>query len=92
MLGIATLLGVMVPWALLVLTFVIGVAFTFYMPAQSASINELVERPDVPKAVALGAVAMNVSRAIGPALAGALDGLDRLGQRVPRQRGLLRAA
>lgn len=71
-LGVATLLDVMVPWALLLLTFVIGIAFTFYMPAQQASINELVERQDVPKAVALGAVAMNVSRAIGPALAGAL--------------------
>jgi MFS family permease len=71
-LGVATLLGVMAPWALLLLTFVIGVAFTFYMPSQQASINELVDRTEVPKAVALGAVAMNVSRAIGPALAGAL--------------------
>ena len=71
-LGLATVAGVMAPWALLVLTFVIGVAFTFYMPAQMASINDLVERPDVPKAVALGAVAMNVSRALGPAMAGLL--------------------
>ena len=71
-LGALTLLGVMVPWALLFFTFVIGVAFTFYMPAQQASVNELVERPDVPKAIALGAVAMNVSRAMGPALAGVL--------------------
>jgi len=71
-LGAATMAGFMAPWGLLVLTFFIGVGFTFYMPAQQASINELVERPDVPKAVALGAVAMNVSRAIGPALAGAL--------------------
>ena len=71
-LGVATLFGVMTPWALLVLTFVIGIGFTFYMPAQQASINDLVERTDVPKAVALGAIAMNVSRAIGPAVAGAL--------------------
>jgi MFS family permease len=71
-LGLATRYGVMAPWALLVLTFLIGIGFTFYMPAQQASINELVERRDVPKAVALGAVAMNVSRAIGPAIAGAL--------------------
>ncbi len=39
-------------------------------PAQQASINDLVERAEVPQAVALGAVAMNVSRAIGPAFAG----------------------
>jgi len=71
-LALATLFDAMAPWALLFLTFVIGVAFTFYQPAQQASINELVERPEVPKAVALGAVAMNVSRAIGPAIAGAL--------------------
>lgn len=71
-LGIATLFDVMAPWALLFLTFVIGTAFTFYQPAQQASINELVERPEVPKAVALGAVAMNVSRAVGPGVAGAL--------------------
>ena len=71
-LGVATLLDMIAPSALLVLTFVIGVGFTFYMPAQSASINELVTRPELPQAVALGAVAMNVSRAVGPALAGAV--------------------
>ncbi len=71
-LGVATIFDVMAPWALLLLTAIIGISFTFYMPAQQASINDLVERLDVPQAVALGAVAMNVSRAIGPALAGAL--------------------
>ncbi len=71
-LGLATLAGVIAPWSLLALTFVTGIAFTFYMPAQQSGINELVERPEVPQAVALGAVAMNVSRAVGPALAGAL--------------------
>jgi MFS family permease len=71
-LGVATIFDVMAPWALLLLTAIIGIGFTFYMPAQQASINDLVERLDVPQAVALGAVAMNVSRAIGPALAGAL--------------------
>ncbi len=71
-LGVATLAGLMVPWALLALTFVTGIGFTFYMPAQQASINDLVSRPEVPQAVALGAVAMNVARAVGPALAGAV--------------------
>ncbi|MCC7327219.1 MAG: MFS transporter [Burkholderiales bacterium] len=71
-LGVATLAGLMAPWALLALTFVTGIGFTFYMPAQQASINELVERAEVSQAVALGAVAMNVARAVGPALAGAI--------------------
>ena len=50
----------------------IGAGFTLYMPAQQASINDLVTRADLPRAVALGAVAFNVARAVGPALAGAI--------------------
>jgi len=68
--GAATLAGTIGPVALLALTFLIGTAFTFYMPAQQASINELVSRAELPRAVALGAVAFNVARAVGPALAG----------------------
>jgi MFS family permease len=71
-LGAITLADVVTPSLLLVFTFLIGACFTFYLPAQSATINDLVGRPDVPHAVALGAVAFNVARAVGPALAGAM--------------------
>lgn len=71
-LGGATLAGVTGPAALLALTFLIGTGFTFYLPAQQASVNELVARAELPRAVALSAVAFNVARAIGPALAGAI--------------------
>jgi MFS family permease len=71
-LGAATLAGITGPGALLVLTFLVGVGFTFYMPAQQASINEFVSRAELPRAVALNAVAFNVARAVGPALAGAI--------------------
>jgi MFS family permease len=71
-LGAATLVGVVGPVSLLMLTFAIGGAFAFYTPAQQASINELVGRGEVSRAVALGSVAFNMARAIGPALAGAL--------------------
>jgi MFS family permease len=71
-LGIATLLGLMGPLTLLALTFLIGAGFTFYLPAQQASVNDLVSRQDLPRAVALGAVAFNLARAVGPALAGAI--------------------
>jgi MFS family permease len=71
-LGVATLAGWIGPGALLALTFLIGAGFTFYMPAQQASINDFVTRAELPRAVALGAVAFNVARALGPALAGAL--------------------
>ncbi len=71
-LGLATLAGLVGPVALLALTFLVGLGFTFYQPAQQANINELVARTELPRAVALGAVAFNVARAAGPALAGAI--------------------
>jgi len=71
-LGGATIAGVTGPVALLALTFMIGVGFTFYLPAQQASVNEFVSRKELPAAVALSAVAFNVARAVGPALAGAI--------------------
>jgi MFS family permease len=71
-LGGATLAGMIGPASLLALTFVIGVGFTFYMPAQQALVNDLVPRAELPPAVALAAVAFNVARAAGPALAGAI--------------------
>jgi MFS family permease len=42
------------------------------MPAQQALVNDLVPRVDLPPAVALAAVAFNVARAAGLALAGAI--------------------
>src|SRR5438477_2588264 len=76
-LGLTSLFGVITPTPLLLLTFVVGAGFTFYLPAQQASINELVSREELARAVTLGAVAFNVARAIGPGLAGAIAaGLD----------------
>src|SRR3954453_12196164 len=71
-LAITTLAGAVGPVTLLALTFLIGAAFTFYLPTQQAMINDLVPHAELPPAVALGAVAFNVSRAVGPAIAGAL--------------------
>jgi MFS family permease len=70
--GVVTLAGLIGPVSLLLLTFLIGAGFTFYMPAQQASVNDLVDRTEMSSAVALNAVAFNVARAIGPALAGAV--------------------
>ncbi|HZH07489.1 MAG TPA: MFS transporter, partial [Lautropia sp.] len=71
-LGAIAVTGLVDPFSLLFLTFLCGAGFTFYMPAQQASINDLVSREDLPRAVALGAVAFNVARAVGPAVAGAI--------------------
>ncbi len=71
-LGLATIAGIVGPISLLALTFAIGVGFTFYIPAQQALVNDLVPRAELPRAVTLSAVAFNVARAVGPALAGAI--------------------
>jgi MFS family permease len=72
MIGVAELLGQLGPIPLLIGTFLFGFGFTFYMPAQQANVNDLVARADLPQALALGSVSFNLSRAVGPALAGTI--------------------
>lgn len=73
--GVAELTGHLGPVALLIGTFLIGLGFTFYMPAQQANVNDMVARADLPRALALGSVSFNISRAIGPAIAGGFAAL-----------------
>ncbi|MFB4394694.1 MULTISPECIES: MFS transporter [unclassified Pseudomonas] len=67
-----TLLGLMNVTLLLTLTLALGVGTALMMPAWSALTPELVNKQDLASAVALSSVGINVSRAIGPALAGVL--------------------
>jgi MFS family permease len=71
-LGILTLLGLTTAWGLLGLTFALGVGAAMMMPAWSAIVPDLVRTEELPAAVALNSVAINASRAIGPAIAGVL--------------------
>ena len=59
-------------WNLLILTFALGAGAAMAMPALSAVIAELVPTKLLPQAVSLGAVSINLSRSIGPALGGVL--------------------
>ena len=71
-LGILTLLNSTTAWLLLGFTFALGVGAAIMMPAWSAIVPDL-DRPDqLQAAVALNSVAINASRAIGPAIAGVL--------------------
>jgi MFS family permease len=72
LLAAATLLGLVSAWTLLLLTFCIGIGAAMTNPAWSAIVSELVPRKDLVQAVALGGIGFNATRAIGPALAGAL--------------------
>ncbi|MBO3743137.1 MFS transporter [Actinoplanes flavus] len=72
MLTALTMAGEMIPPLLLLLTFALGCGTAMTSPAYQAVIPELVPRPLIPSAAALGAISMNLARAIGPAIAGVL--------------------
>ena len=67
-----TALGLMTPLLLLAFTFVIGTGAAFMAPAWQAIVPSLVPREALQPAIALNSMGINVSRAIGPALAGFL--------------------
>jgi MFS family permease len=64
--------GAMTAPLLLLFTFVLGSGAAFIAPAWQAIVPGLVGREHLTAAVSLNGVGVNVSRAIGPALAGAL--------------------
>jgi MFS family permease len=76
MMGIALLLavltigGLMSPWLLLVLTFLLSAGDAFETPTWRAILPELVPKDDVAAVSALNGIEFNLARAVGPALAG----------------------
>src|SRR5438067_8657598 len=72
LLGVLTLTGAINAWGLLILTVSLGAGAALNAPAWQATTPELVPREALPAAVALGSAGFNVSRAIGPALGGAV--------------------
>ncbi|HME20302.1 MAG TPA: MFS transporter [Acetobacteraceae bacterium] len=71
-LAILTVAHAMTAFLLLALTFAIGIGAALTGPAWSAIVPELVPREDLVQAIALNGIGFNLTRAIGPALAGAL--------------------
>jgi MFS family permease len=71
-LGLLTLLELTTVWLLLAFTFALGVGAAMMLPAWSAIVPDLVPAEDMPSAIALNSIAINASRAIGPAIAGVL--------------------
>jgi predicted MFS family arabinose efflux permease len=66
-------------WHILCLSFVAGTAQAFGAPAYSALIPTLVEKDDMPNAIALNSIQFNVAVMVGPALAG--QALAKLGEK-----------
>jgi MFS family permease len=71
-LGLLTLGGAITPWLLLTLSFVMNIGTALDAPVWQAIVPELVPRSDLPQAVALGGVSINIARAVAPALGGLL--------------------
>jgi predicted MFS family arabinose efflux permease len=68
--GLLALSGQMTPSRLLSLTFLLGVGAAMSSPVWQAITPELVPASDLPAAIALSGVGINIARAIGPALGG----------------------
>ena len=80
--GVLTLLvayGWVHVWHILCLSFVSGLAQAFGGPAYQALIPTLVDREDMPNAIALNSIQFNMAVTIGPALAG--QALAKLGEK-----------
>ncbi|MGL5810097.1 MAG: MFS transporter [Nocardioides sp.] len=69
-LGLLALTDRLTVGLLLALTFALSVAGTLAAPAFMAVTPELVEQPQLPQAIALNSISMNIAQAAGPALAG----------------------
>ena len=55
--------------------FLLGIGFAFQAPVASASVPEIVGKEQLPSAIALGGIQMNLAGIIGPALGGLLISL-----------------
>jgi len=75
LLAVTTFAGLTTPGWLLLMTFLIGCGAATMTPAWSASVQEWVPRTELQPAIALIALSINISRAVGPALAGVIVAL-----------------
>ena len=78
-LGMMTIAGAATPPILLLLGFLLGLGVALSAPAWQAIIPELVTRSDLPAAIALNGISVNIARAVGP-------GHRRLDHRLCRAR------
>jgi predicted MFS family arabinose efflux permease len=69
-LTVTAFLGLITPWILLSLTFLLGCGTALYGPAWQSSVGEQVPRAALPSAVSLNSLAFNIARTTGPAIGG----------------------
>lgn len=74
--------GLIKVWHLALLSLAEGFVFAFNMPSRQAIVPELVSDEELPNAVALNNSGMNLTRILGPSLAGILVGLGDSGLEI----------
>lgn len=62
--------GIVLPWHVVVLAFLLGIANAFDAPARIAFVTELVDRPALSNAIALNSTMFTLASIVGPAVAG----------------------
>ncbi len=70
-----TFTGTITPWSLIALTLALGMGSSMMMPAFTSMIPDLVPQKDLVGAVTLNSISQNLTRAVGPAIAGGLIAL-----------------
>jgi len=78
-LAVVTIMGLISPWLLRVLTFALSAGDAFETPTWRAVLPELVAKEDLAAASALNGIEFNFARAIGPALAGVIIAVAGVG-------------
>lgn len=66
------LTGTVQPWVVIVLSLVVGVTDALSMPSFQSIVPSIVQRDQIPTGIALNSTQFNLSRILGPALAGIL--------------------
>jgi MFS family permease/quinol monooxygenase YgiN len=79
LLGILTMANLTTPGILLGLTFAMSIGSSMNMPVWQAVTPELVPKEELPQAVTLSGIVVNLSRSIGPALAGIIIATSNIG-------------
>ncbi len=62
--------GVVLPWHIIILAFLLGIANAFDAPARTSFVLELVDRETMTNAIALNSTMFNIATVVGPSVAG----------------------
>jgi MFS family permease len=80
LIGFLVLTGMVQVWQVFAIAFIFGAVRSFDGPSRQAILPHVVDRANIPNAVALGNLAWEMPRLIGPAFAGILIALVGIGQ------------